>query len=391
MEIEHFITDRDTECSLPYSGTPGVREILRELAAHYPDAVPVQGEDYFGFSVPDFTITLEPAAQLEISIRSTLELAEIQRIYRDFRFVLDEILEKRNAKAMTVGCQPVSNVRTLPLIPKERYRLMDAYFEKVGDGGIEMMRGTASVQVSIDYADETDFRRKIQAISYYMPLLKLLSDHAEVFEGEPLTGHLKRTDIWNRTDRARCGVLPGVFSRTYGFRDYAAFLCRMPLIFRQDGDRAVSTGTLTSAEVYAGTKPTEEDVQHVLSMAFPDVRLKQYLEIRAADAMPARFMLSYTALIKGLFYQEAFLRETEERIQREDIREDSVRSAEAALMLDGYTALVYGRRAEEIAQEMLRSARLALPEHERHYLNALSEAVDAGGIWAAEKAVSEGR
>lgn len=380
VEIEHFIVDQDTEEAFPYLGSPGVREILMELSECYPGAESMYGEDFFGFTVPDFSITLEPAAQLEISMRSTMDIREIETIYRDFREKLDRILGSKHAKALTVGCQPVSRVRDLPLIPKERYHLMDSYFTEIQSDGVEMMRGTASVQVSIDYADEADFRRKIQAVSFTMPFLKLFSDNAETFEGKPLSTYLKRTDIWNRTDPVRCGILPGVFSETYGFRDYAEFLCRVPLIFRQEGDQSIPTGMQTGGEVYKGKELTEQDVLHVLSMAFPDVRLKHYLEIRAADSMPAPFMLAYTALIKGLFYQEAFLSDTAERIRREQITEESVRQAEEALMKDGWEATIYGRSVREQAKELLTIAKNGLPENEKRYLSAMEDVIRYGGI-----------
>ena len=58
---------------------------------------------------------------------------------------------------VTAGYQPASKVETLSLIPKERYRFMDRYFEKIGPYGRQMMRGTAATQVSIDYFSEEDF------------------------------------------------------------------------------------------------------------------------------------------------------------------------------------------------------------------------------------------
>lgn len=39
-------------------------------------------------------------------------------------------------------------------------------------------------------------------------------------------------------------------------------------------------------------------------MAFPEVRLKTYLELRMADSVPMNLMLAYCALLKGLLYSE---------------------------------------------------------------------------------------
>ena len=88
---------------------------------------------------------------------------------------------------------------------------MDEHFKKTGTGGRQMMRGTASSQISVDYTSEEDFRRKLQAAYFYTPLFKLGTDRVKTFQGEPVGMRMKRTDIWNRTDPSRCGVLPGVF------------------------------------------------------------------------------------------------------------------------------------------------------------------------------------
>ena len=52
---------------------------------------------------------------------------------------------------------------------------------------------------------------------------------------------------------------------------------------------------------------TDDEVFHAMSMVFPDVRLKSYVEIRPADSMPIPYVLAYAALIKGLFYGKSSL------------------------------------------------------------------------------------
>ena len=68
VEVEHFIVDPVRQAAVPYSGDRGVRQILLRLMERYPGARVLQDDEFFGFSVPEFTITLEPAAQIEISI-----------------------------------------------------------------------------------------------------------------------------------------------------------------------------------------------------------------------------------------------------------------------------------------------------------------------------------
>ncbi len=59
VELEHFIIDRDTGAAVPYSGDCGVQEILTRLMALRPDAAVLPDDGFFGFQVPEFTLTLK--------------------------------------------------------------------------------------------------------------------------------------------------------------------------------------------------------------------------------------------------------------------------------------------------------------------------------------------
>lgn len=76
VEVEHFILNEQTGEALPYAGSGGVMEILKALMALYPGAKATGGDHLLGFEVPEFNITLEPAAQLEISIAFFFDKAQ---------------------------------------------------------------------------------------------------------------------------------------------------------------------------------------------------------------------------------------------------------------------------------------------------------------------------
>ncbi len=380
VELEHFIVDKKTGRAVPYGGEDGIRQILSELIMLYPKAQVLPDDDFFGFETPEFTITLEPAAALEISIAPEFSIKRIVDIYQDFYLKLDQVLKKKGYAAVTAGCQPQSPVESLTLIPKKRYALMDARFRQFGTGGMEMMRGTASLQVSIDYRSEEDFRNKLRAAYYFGPVLKLFCDNSSSFQGEPLKKRLKRTQIWRRVDPVRCGILPEVFSDPYGFLEYTAFLGAMPPIFIKKGREVIDTGDKTVAQLYEGKEVSREEVVHILSMAFPDVRLKQYLELRFADSVPLPFMMAYCALIKGLFYSDKGVSYAERQIAERGISEKEVSEAENGIMELGWKAHVYGRPVRELADEMLTLARSGLEKEEAGYLDAFNTVMEYEGI-----------
>lgn len=387
VEAEHFIIDRETREAVPYLGEKGIRQILLRLIKLYPNAEILSDDDFFGFRVPDFSVTLEPAAQMEISIAPKKSIRQIGEIYHGFYQNLNTILSKLGYEAINAGCQPVSRVADLKMIPKRRYDLMNAYFGNLGTGGMEMMRGSASLQVSVDYRSETDFRRKIQAAYYYAPIFKLLCDNSAGFQGEFLKKNLKRTDIWRRVDPVRCGILPKVFSDTYGFADYADFLGAVPPIFLKYKDQTIPTGDRTIAELFDNKELTNDEIEHLISMAFPDVRLKQFIELRFADSVPFHFILAYCALIKGLIYSEEGLEYAKKQISDNNISEECIIQAEDELMDRGWEACIYGHPVKKIAKNILDLARRNLLEEEHRYLSAFDAVIEYGGICKIPKKV----
>ena len=101
---------------------------------------------------------MEPASQLEISIGPFIKIEDILEEYNYFLLKLKPILKELNYKIIYAGYQPKSKVDDLNLIPKKRYEYMLDYFGNVGNHGKNMMKGSASTQVSVDYFSEEDFK-----------------------------------------------------------------------------------------------------------------------------------------------------------------------------------------------------------------------------------------
>ena len=136
-------------------------------------------------------------------------------------------------------------------------------------------------------------------------------DNTRVFEAEANHVPLARLRLWRDVDNARCGTIPSVFSDGFGFGDYADWLLGTPPIFVMrptargtSPSRAREAFDLPSSLMYADAPMDTKDIEHLVSMFWPDARLKRFVEIRPADALPEQGVAGYTALIKGLFYFE---------------------------------------------------------------------------------------
>lgn len=359
LEIEHFILDKNGE-RVMYKH--GVDNVISDMSPHYNEHFYSDGF-LIGLACDDYSITLEPGAQMEISIRPTSDISEIEKIYKSFLSVAEPVMQKYSYHFSMRGYTPCGKVSEMELIPKKRYEYMDKYFKCVGTNGINMMRGTASVQVSIDFADEEDCGNKLRTANAISPLLSLICDNSPVFENEPYTKNILRTQIWENVDNDRCGVFDVLNDTDFSFEKYAEFICNSPAILVLNGDETVYTGNVKIRDIYKDRLIEKKDIEHLLSMFFPDVRLKKYIEIRPADSMTIEYALSYATLIKGIFASDfTFFKSTE-----------SIYEAKRNIIAGGYDAIVYGENVHDLVMMLFDKASKSLCDSDREYLNPLFE------------------
>ncbi len=374
IELEHILVD-NTGDSLSYSQPDGVRDVLETLSARYPERTEHDG-DLLGVARPGMSVTIEPAAQLELSAGPFGSLDEARRVFEEFEADVAEALAPVNGRALTIGYDPVNRAADKELIPKARYQYMNEYLSSISAWGPRMMRGSASTQISIDYSSEADCVLKARIAQVLTPLFSLMCDNSPIFEGGPRPHPLMRTEVWRHCDPDRCNAVAGLFDEGFGFDAYADYILDVPAIVAPDGQGDIRYDTRTFGQIHAEVPMAREDAAHALSMVFPDVRLKTYVEIRPADSIPLPYALAYAALIKGLFYFEDSLKAL--AASCEGMQEGDVEDAKTALMRRGYAARIYGRDAAEICDELVDLAHqglLAIAPHERSILKPLADLV----------------
>lgn len=368
VELEHFITDANGVCA-GYYGENGVGAVLGGLARFFDEKFYSEGH-LIALSNGRYHLTLEPAAQLEISIEPLGRISETEDVYNEFYELIAPELKKRGLYLTALGYRPAGKAADAPLIPKKRYEFMDRYFKNTGAHGINMMRATASAQVSIDYADERDCIQKFRLANALSPLFALITDNSPVYEGEPYRGRMVRTMIWDDVDPDRCGIVPGGLEKDFSVERYAEYVLGVPPVFIEKDGRAVYTGAKKCGELYGDM--TDEDVEHVLSMVFPDVRLKKYIEIRPGDSMPIEYTLSYAAFIKGIFAR------TEEAcrcVGLDGITGADAEKAKKALTARGFDAEVYGKNAHGLLLRLLELSGSALCGGDEKYIGRIEEII----------------
>jgi glutamate--cysteine ligase len=205
------------------------------------------------------------------------------------------------------------------------------------------------------------------------PVVTALFANSPFTEGRPNGYQSYRAEIWRDTDPARTGMLPFAFEDGFGFERYVDWALDVPMYFVKRGDRYYDvTGTTFRAylagsldDVLPDAQPTLADWKNHLSTLFPEVRLKNYLEMRGADGGPGRRICAVPALWVGLFYDSASLEGAWQVVkdwtgaEREALR--------AAVPVHGLKSTIHGRSVREIGRDIVALAREGLAR--RSYLN----------------------
>ncbi|MEG1478804.1 MAG: glutamate-cysteine ligase family protein [Clostridiales bacterium] len=371
MEIEHLITNEITKKTLSYYGAWGIENILGELANKYKKTTYSQGH-LIGLWREKMAVTLEPGGQFETSVGTCHSIGELKNEYKNAMAELTPILEKYGAKITTLGYHPKTKIEDVKIIPKKRYEFMAKYFKTTGSHGGNMMCGTASTQISLDYTSEGDFAKIFHIANGLSPLFSLLTDNTPIFEGEIFNGNIPRTMVWNNVDANRCMVVKNGLNKTFAFGEYADYILNNPCILTLNNlGEAEFTADDTVAEIYKNQELNTKDIEHIISMFFPDVRLKTYVEIRMADSLPIDYALSYAALLKGLFYSDDnkdYLYSLTSAITNEDVAKTKIN-----MMEQGFNTSFLNKPVAEFIDDLFIIAEKSLPSDEGIYLMPLWE------------------
>ncbi len=312
-EHEKFVYRKADHRAPSYDEPGGIRDLLHGLEKYGWRPVSEDGR-VIAMAGPDGGISLEPAGQFELSGAPLDNLhqtcGEAGRHLTQVKQVGDEL----GLGFLGMGFWPDKTRAELPVMPKGRYEIMRAHMPRVGDLGLDMMLRTCTIQVNLDYESEADMVAKFRVGLALQPLATALFANSPFKEGRP-NGYLSyRSHIWTDTDPARTGMLPFVFEDGFGYARYADYALDVPMYFVQRDGRYLDAAGLSFRDflrgelsILPGEKPRLSDWADHLSTAFPEVRLKSFLEMRGADGGPWSRICALPALWVGLLYDRQAL------------------------------------------------------------------------------------
>jgi glutamate--cysteine ligase len=391
-EHEKFVYRTADHRAPSYDEPGGIRDLLMALTRYGWEPV-YEGDHVIALAGSDGTVSLEPAGQLELSGAAVQNLhqtcAETGRHLKQVKEVGAEL----GLGFLGLGMWPDKTRAELPIMPKGRYKIMLNHMPRVGSMGLDMMLRTCTIQTNLDYASEADMVKKFRVSLALQPLGTALFANSPFTEGKP-NGFLSyRSHIWTDTDPHRTGMLPFVFEDGFGYERYADYALNVPMYFvYRDGKYIDAAGQSFQdfldgkLPALPGEKPRISDWVDHLSTAFPEVRLKSFLEMRGSDGGRWNRICALPALWVGLLYDQTALDAAWDLVKDwtiEDhhrIRAEVPKNGLCTPAPGGGDFQALGKRVLDIAHAGLtaRGEVNAMGDNETAFLNPLREIVDSG-------------
>jgi glutamate--cysteine ligase len=390
-EHEKFVFHTGSNAPVAYGGPDGIRALLEGLQRFGWSPVEERGQ-VIALERGGASVTLEPGGQFELSGAA---MSDVHATAAETALHLSEakeVGEELGLGFLALGFTPLWRRDEVPIMPKGRYDIMRAYMPKKGNLGLDMMLRTCTVQTNLDFASEADMVAKFRVSLALQPIATALFANSPFVEGKPSGLVSSRANVWTDTDPDRTGLLDFVFEDGFGFAAYADYAANVPMYFVKRGGRYIDVAGRSFRDFMAGRLPelpgqcaTIKDWADHITTIFPEVRLKQYLEMRGADTGPLGRILALQALWVGVLYDPDALAGAWELCRRWTSQDRFALRIDAART--GLKSEVAGRPVRDIAQEFVELARAGLRRRARLgpdgadetiYLEELTEIAETG-------------
>ena len=377
-EHEKFGFKKNNLTPLPYKGSCSILSVLKGLIDTFGWKPIEENNVIIGLKKGAANVTLEPGGQLELSgalLENVHETCfEVATHLAEVKTIADRI----GAGFIGLGAAPEWLHTQMPKMPKDRYKLMAPYMEKVGSHGTQMMFRTCTVQVNLDYGSETDMVKKMRVGLALQPIATALFAASPFFEGKNTGYKSYRSRIWHDTDKSRTGMLPFVFDEDFGFESWVEYALDVPMYFVKRENKYINALGLSfknfmkgELSVLPNEKPKLSDWIDHLTTIFPEVRLKQFIEMRGADAGPWSRICALPAFWVGIIYDEQTLNSAWE-ICKEWTTEERFNLYKDVSKL-GFDAVIRKKSVKELASEILYLSEIGLKNRKKSNIHNTKE------------------
>jgi glutamate--cysteine ligase len=386
-EHEKFVFRRSDYEMVSYEEEGGIGDMMEEFAECYHCEAGYDGDNIVAVVEDGAAITLEPGGQLELSgyITKTVHETETEVIKH-----IENVKKVAGDRVQLTswGLNPFFAPDQIPWMPKARYGIMREYLPEKGSLAHWMMKLTCTIQANFDYTSEDDAAGLIRTALLVSPIVSALFANSPIRNGEPVGMQTFRGYIWTDTDPDRTGWPEFMYREDWGYQEYLDYILDVPMFFiKRDGRYIDKSGDSFRAFIengHDGHAATLGDFELHLSTAFPEVRMKKFVEVRGADGGPLEHIVALPALWKGLLYHQP-TRDAAAALLG-DVEPERHRRLFLDVYRDGLDARAPNASVHELARELVRlSARGldAIAERDGHpseaeYLEPIRHIVETG-------------
>lgn len=385
IEFERIpISSKDFK-TVDYSSENGIYDLLRDFAKL--DGWEYITDDYniIGLKKGEDRITLEPGCQLELSLSPEKNISEIKSKIDFFNKRIAPILRKYDINLLEYGISPISTYKYINLIPKKRYHIMADYLWGILSD--VMMRETAGIQACFDFTSEEDAIRKFRIANIISPFVTAMFANSPIRGGVDTGYKTFRGLSWLNTDNERCSFMSkNLFHKktTYTFNDYVQDVLDTPMIFIVRKDNPVKImGQINFKQFmkngFEGYTATLDDFKLHANLYFPEVRLRNFIEIRNHDCANHGMQYSILAFYKGLLYNKNALKEVEEFMNK--FTYNNIMEFRYTVPKNALHNRIGKYHAKDIAKELLYISQRSLKENdqgEEQFLEPIMELAPYG-------------
>jgi glutamate--cysteine ligase len=314
LEYERIPVSLSSFKTTDYWNDFGIKYLLETVAKEDTWDYILDDKNIIGLKKGHDTLTLEPGCQFEISEKPEKTIFELKNKIDKINFELKQITSKMNITLLNYGVSPYSTYKAINIIPKKRYKIMARYLWGILSD--VMMRETAGIQCCIDFSSEEDAMQKFRLANKLSPFMCAMFANSPIRGGVDTGYKSFRALSWLNTDNDRCGFF-GKLSEDFSFNDYINEVFKTPMIFiSRNGLNFEINGKFNFEEFMNGAidgeTPTIEDYELQANLVFPEVRLRNFIEIRNHDCVGGDLKYAIPAIYKGLFYDNQAINELEE-------------------------------------------------------------------------------
>jgi len=381
IEYERIPVSTRTQEQATYSGDFGICELLKHFGKNNNWDYIYENENVIGLKKLHDTITLEPGCQFEISLEPQKYISDLKSSIEKIDNALKPLLEEFEISLLNVGVSPKSTYKNIPLIPKKRYHIMANYLWGILSD--VMMRETAGIQIGIDFKTEEDAMRKFKLANMMMPFVTAMFANSK-YRGGVDTGYLSfRALAWLNTDNERCGFATD-FNKDEGFDNYINKLLETPMLYIVRENKYINiNGKITFKQFlkdgFDGYKPIKNDWLLHSNLYFPEIRLRNFIEIRNHDCVGNGLEYSLPAFYKGIMYSQKAMSDAEELLSKYKISE--IKELRFSVARDAINAKLRKKPILELCKELVEISYYTLKnncDNEEQFLLPLMEMLKKG-------------